>query len=354
MQSWLAVVSLIGLSAWSGCGRGAEYVVQESAPRRGAVADVDAMTGDVDAGAIDAGAIDAAAPTAGWRADVVVPVAALAERRFVPLVGWLVPSDGAVPTAPTEPLPPTRIEATPHSSVQPRVVAGDGLPASWRAAVGTTVAAYDRAGQRCASTISALYWLGLDNGWAELSEEPILVGELTTAPGCDPIAITDRPEPRFAAPTKPTPAQVAAAKRAFRALPAVKRQGRDRQIDHDGVVSALFAGADGAWMVVAATFVLRDASCDPDPTVVRAVFALPGRGAPTLVATNDEELGLVAKGLFDSDRDGGLELITGHGIFDHGMNLATSYVGYRDLGARPTSAGGPATDVEFRTYLGCD
>ena len=33
--------------------------------------------------------------------------------------------------------------------------------------------------------------------------EPILVGELTTAPGCDPIAVTDRPEPRFAAPTTP-------------------------------------------------------------------------------------------------------------------------------------------------------
>lgn len=346
MRSWLAVVLLIG------CGRGAEPVAREGASRRGAVAEADARAGDP--AMIDAGAIGAATPTASWRTDVVVPVVALAERRFVPLAGWLVPSDGAAPVAPTQHPPPTRIEATPRSSVQPRVVAGDGLPASWRAAVGTSVAAYDRAGQRCASTISALYWLGLDNGEAELGEEPIVVGELTTAPGCDPIAITDRPSPRFAAPTKPTPAQVAAAERAFRALPEVKRQGRDREIDRDGVVSALFAGADGAWVVVAAAFVLRDASCDPDPTVVRAVFALPGRGVPTLVATNDEELGLVAKGLFDSDGDGGLELITGHGIFDHGMNLATSYGAYRDLGARPASPDGPATDVEFRTYLGCD
>lgn len=346
MRSWLAVVLLIG------CGRGAERVAPEGAPRRGAVAEADAKARDP--ATIDAGAIDAATPTAGWRTDVVVPVVALAERRFVPLAGWLVPSDGAPPVAPTQHPPPTRIEATPRSSVQPRVVAGDGLPASWRAAVGTSVAAYDRAGQRCASTISALYWLGLDNGEAELGEAPIVVGELTTAPGCDPVAITDRPEPRFAAPTKPTPAQVAAAERAFRALPAVKRQGRDRRIDRDGVATSLFVGPDGTWMVVAATFELRDASCDPVPTVVRAIFALPGRGAPTLVATSDEELGLVAKALFDSDRDGGLELITGHGRFDHGMSLETSYVAYRDLGARPAADAGPVTDVDFSTYFGCD
>ena len=76
--------------------------------------------------------------------------------------------------------------------------------------------------------------------------------------------------------------------------------------------------------------------------------------APTLVATNDEELGLVAKALFDSDRDGGLELITGHGRFDHGMSLETSYVAYRDLGARPAADAGPVTDVDFSTYFGCD
>lgn len=147
---------------------------------------------------------------------------------------------------------------------------------------------------------------------------------------------------------------MAAAERAFRALPAVKRQGRDRRIDRDGVATSLFVGPDGTWMVVAATFELRDASCDPEPTVVRAIFALPGRGAPTLVATNDEELGLVAKALFDSDRDGGLELITGHGRFDHGMSLETSYVAYRDLGARPAADAGPVTDVDFSTYFGCD
>ena len=107
-------------------------------------------------------------------------------------------------------------------------------------------------------------------------------------------------------------------------------------------------------MVAAATYELREASCDSEPEVVRAIFALSAGGAPTLVAENGEELGLRAVGLFDSDRDGGLELITGHGRFDHGMNLATTYVAYRDLGARPAADAGPVTDVDFSTYFGCD
>ncbi|MBK9033418.1 MAG: hypothetical protein IPL61_19455 [Myxococcales bacterium] len=327
-----------------GCGRGAESGGRGASPARDAAARPEA----------DAGASVDAALTVRWRGDVVVPVVALAERRFVPLAGWLAPSDGAAAVAPTTYPPPMRIEATPNSSVQPRVVPGDGLPASWRAAVGTAVAAYDRAGHRCPTTIGGVYWLGLDNGEAELGEGPIVVGELTTAPGCDPIVVTDRAEPRFATPTKATPAQRAAVERAFKRLPGVKRQGRDREIDRDGLATTLFVGADGAWMVAAATYELREASCDPAPEVVRAIFALPATGAPTLVAEVDEELGLRAVGLFDSDRDGHVELITGHGRFDHGMSLETSYVGYRDLGPRAAPPDGPATDVAFSTYFGCD
>ena len=282
-----------------------------------------------------------------------MPVVALAERRFVPLAGWLLPVDGAAAVEPTAYPEPTRIEATPNVSVQPRVVAGDGLPASWRAAVGTSVAAYDRAGQRCATTISGVFWLGLDNGEVELGVEPVVVGELTTAPGCDPIVITDRAEPRFAVPTKPNPTQLAAVKRAFAKLPGVKRQGRARRQRGD-LDATLFVGTDGTWMVMAAQYELREASCDSEPEMVRAVFALPASGAPTVVAELDLELGPRAVGLFDSDRDGHLELITGHGRFDHGMSLATSYVGYLDLGPRAPTPEGPAIGVEFSTYYGCD
>ena len=54
----------------------------------------------------------------------------------------------------------------------------------------------------------------------------------------------------------------------------VRRQGRDRRIDRDGLVTTLFVGADGAWVVAAATYELREASCDSEPEVVRALMLL--------------------------------------------------------------------------------
>lgn len=348
MRGWIALAVMA-----AGCSRGGGGT---NAAARDGARDAAAGAAVIDAGGVSA---DAAVVAARWRRDVVVPIAVLGGRRFVPLAGWLE-GDGPAPAPPEQHGPPVVIDATPNVTVQPRIVPADGVGPTWRAAVGAAVPAYDRAGARCASTIGALYWLGLENGDTSLGEEPYLVGELTTAAGCDPIVVTDRPEPRFAAPTKATPAQEAAATRAYHRLPEVRAVRRGDRAERELRVQR-FAGADGDWMVVAAATVNTDDGCGSEPEVRRAVFAL-GGAAPRLVTVFEGEDGLGTVGLFDSDHDGHVELVTGQGRFDHGMTLHASYVAYLDAAPEPDAATapaagadvGPAASIDFSIYFGCD